>query len=319
MQLFELKNKIVTKSLDKLFIFTGPEVAIMDIYIKKIAEVSGLPLRRVDTVSNIYSKLSAKSFVSTAACYCIRDDKEFLQADKVWDTLESVIGSNIVILVYSSIDKRGKFYKHYSQNIVEFEKLTTEQLAKYINKELPGMSEKDRLLLAQICDNDYSRILLECDKIRQYAQALNKDAEVINVDYGLYMSQLLRQGVIFQPARDVVFDMVDAVLRNQPRRAWALMQELIEIGEPPVKIISLLYSNFRGVLLVQSAGNSPNISDRTGLTPWQCKLAKEKAGHFSINKLIDCLRVIRQAEEGIKTGKIEADQAVDYALVHILG
>ena len=77
MKLPELKEHITKSKLLPLYIFTGEEVAIMDIYLQKMGEIVG-NLKRVDSVSSIYGKMQNHSFASKNSCYVVRDDKEYL-------------------------------------------------------------------------------------------------------------------------------------------------------------------------------------------------------------------------------------------------
>ncbi len=90
------------------------------------------------------------------------------------------------------------------------------------------------------------------------------------------------------------------------------------INENPLGLISLLYSNFKSMLIIQSIEPGANISQRSGLTPWQIKLAKEKGNNYSIIELVSIIKIIRETEKGIKTGLMESDKAIDYILVSIL-
>lgn len=311
MQLSELKEQLVNKTVKPLYIFTGPEIAIMNIYIDKIATVSGTQLKRVDNVSAIYSKLQNNTFTTRLSCYVIRNDKEFTTQEKVWQSLNTGViqGKNVIILIYDNIDKRGKFYKEFANQIVEFEKLSTEVLAKYIKKEI-GLPESYGTDLAEICDNDYSRILLECDKLKHLSNVLNTNIETT-------YRTAIQDKLIYISPKDVIFSFIDSVCRREPQNVYRLYAELMAINESPLAIISLLYNNFRAMLLVQSAG-SGDIATRTGLTPWQIKVAKEKGNNYSVPELVKALRTIREVERGIKTGTIEQNVAVDYLLVNVL-
>ena len=97
-----------------------------------------------------------------------------------------------------------------------------------------------------------------------------------------------------------------------------MWQELKQINDSPLGLISLLYTNLKSMLLVKWAGNGDKISDRTGLTPFQVKLAKEKGNKYTVQELEQAIKLIRNTEKGIKTGNIETELAVDYILVNIL-
>ena len=62
---------------------------------------------------------------------------------------------------------RATFYKHYKDEIIDFEPLPDGILKKYIQKEI-ALSDKSCQKLIDICEHDYGRILLEIDKIKRY-------------------------------------------------------------------------------------------------------------------------------------------------------
>lgn len=312
MQLNELKSQLVKKSLNPLYIFTGEEIAIMDIYIQKIVQISGCKMVRTNSVGSIFSKLQSRSFINTPSCYLVRDDKEYMVQDKVWQEFRTgkIQGKNIIILVYSAIDKRSKFYKYHKDYLISFDKLSEKVLAKYIKKEI-NISNENALLLTSLCDNNYSRILLECDKIKHLATAKKwEDDRTFNL--------AIKEKIIHQDAKDVIFEFIDSVCKRKIQTSYSLLKELNEIRESPLVMLSLLYNNFRSMLLVRGAGNCDNICNRTGLTPFQVKLAKEKGNKYDLQELVKVVRILREVERGIKIGQIDADLAIDYVLVNIL-
>lgn len=311
MQLPELKDHITKQKLLPLYIFSGEEVAIMDIYLQKMAEIVG-GMKRVDSVSSIYSRMQNHSFTSSNTCYVVRDDKEYLAAEKVWDNLNngSVQRDNVVILIYTSLDKRSKFYKRHNESIIMFERMSPEVLCKYIKREI-GLDPKSSKQLAEICECDYSRILFECNKLSNLSSALN-----IGIDKAMEMA--IEENLFFIPPKDAIFDLVDAICRRQVDRCFDLWQQSLAVGESPIAILSVLYTNMRSMLLVQSAGAGEGICDRTGLTPFQVKLAKEKMGQYNVGELVGSLMKIRNVEKGIKTGAIEQDISIDYILTKVL-
>ena len=55
------------------------------------------------------------------------------------------------------------------------------------------------------CSNDYGRILLECDKIKQYSNFNKKDN---NESFEI----LDKQGIFFKEIGDITFELTDAIL-----------------------------------------------------------------------------------------------------------
>ncbi len=312
MELHELMGELVKGVVRPIYIFTGDEVGIMDIYIKKIGEVAGVTPKRVDSLSSIFSRLRNQSFGAQKSCYVIRDDKEYLSQEKVWDDVNTgkAQGNNVIILIYTSLDKRGKFFKQHEPSLTVFERLLPEVLCKYIKKEI-GLDVNNGIKLAELCDCDYSRILLECNKLEHLAKANNYDITTA-------FNEAIKHNLIYTSPKDKVFEFVDAVCRRQTKIAFRLYEELKSVTDSPLGALSLLYTNMRAMLLVQSLGNESSPAEKTGLTPWQVKLAKEKGTKYSIGELVANIRTIRDAEKGIKTGNLEADVAMDYVMVNIL-
>ena len=311
MQLPELQKQLVEKVVQPFYLFVGEEVGIMDIYMQKIAEVAGADLKRVDSLKDIFAGLRANSFLSRPTCYVIRDDRDLLKQDEsVWQGLQTGVtqGKNIIILVYTSLDKRTKFYKMHENIITEFVKLSGEILTKYAQKEI-GLNEKYGYDLAHRANLDYTQLMLECDKLRILSQVRG-----VSIDEAY--RQAIAEKLIYTAPQDVAFDFVDAFCKRQVKKAFELWAELQESDSNPLGMLALLYNNFRAMLLVSGGGN--NLAQRTGLTSWQVKNAQEKGNNYSVRELVEALRILQGIEQEVKTGQIEAGMAVDYALISIL-
>lgn len=316
MDIMEVKNHIKSKNPKNFYIFSGTEIQVQNIYINKLAECKGLETARVDSVTDIYGKLKNRSFVQKSYCYIIRDDKEFTSNEKLWDTIQTVIGSNMLIFLLTNVDKRLKFYKRWKDIIVDFEPLPEATLKKYIKKEI-ALGDDNCNKLIDLCESDYSRILLEIDKIKTYYDYAY-EVELLyscNTPDKIF-EYLLDQGVIYKPPKDAIFDYVDAVLKHEVSTAFNLLEQCYAVGESTIVLLSVLYTNIKQVLQVQSCKSS-DIAKSTGLTGWQIKCAKEKMGHYSIGDLVYMLKLVRDTEMKIKTGEIEEQIAVPYIMVNI--
>lgn len=306
----DVKVQIKSKKPKSFYIFTGPESKVIDIYINQVAKCRNLSVKRVESIGNIYYRFLNKTLLDAEYCYVLRDDKELLTKDKLWEPISNGIqGNSIIILVLTSVDKRGKFYKRFQDSVVEFDKLSDTLLTKYIKKEIDLNEESCRKLI-NVCESDYSRILLEIDKIKQYKS-------VTGIEINQCLKILINDGTIYQPPKDAIFDFVDAVLRNDVRRSFELLDNCYRVGESNIVLLSVLYTNIKQVLQVQSCDNR-DIAKTTGLTLWQIKCAKEKSGYYSTGDLVYFLKMIRKVEVGIKTGEIDEFISVDYVLANIL-
>ena len=315
MKLPDLQKQIVSRNIDRVLLLFGEEVAIMDIYLDKIYKATNGDIFRFDSVQEAYGKLVQRRITAGGSrVFVVRDDKEFFKADKEWAKVFNAAenGTDYLIIIYSTMDRRSKFYKQHQEKLCEFEKLSASVLAGYINKLLPGMSTAEVQQFAEICECGYSRILLEADKVQHYAK-------VSRLENSQAFRELLKQGVIYQPIGDITFLFTDAILTRNKRDTAKYLLQAKAVGESEILTLSVLYNGFKQILMVQGLGSDQSEPcKRTGLTPWQVKMAKEKQGHYSISELVKALKVIRFVEKGIKTGAIDADVAVEYVIVNIM-
>ena len=313
MDLSTLKTHIKTKTFDPVYIFTGPEVGVMDIYIKQMAKAQDAVVTRLDGIDDLAKRMHKGAMLKNRSVYILRDCKEFIQdndfALKI--TQKNTLSGASLILIYTSIDKRSKVYKTYQDSIVDFQPMKPEILKKYIQKEIQ-LSDGAYDKFMEVCEYDYSRILLEVDKIKKYSEASGVSPQ------GAFVT-LMREGAIFQPPKDAVFDFVDAVLKGKKELAFKLLRSSYEFGEATMVLLSNLYNSTKQLLQVQSFKGDGKITEATGLTPFQVKLASERKGRNSTGDLIYLMRLVRDTEKGIKTGAIEESMAMPYILANYWG
>lgn len=314
MDVSTLKAKIKSKQLPNCLIFSGPEWKVQEIYINQIAKVTGKEIRRVDSVSDIYSNLKNRSFVKKSIIYIVRDDKELMQNEKLQQRINDILADNMLIHVLTSVDKRTKYYKLYKDTIVEFEALNDAILAKYVKREIK-LSDRNCQMLIDICEHDYGRILLEIDKLRTYM--FRAETEGYDMSGDEAFETLVKDGTIYIPPYDAIFDLVDAILDRKVNKTFDLLQQAYDVGEATMVMLSVLYNNTKAVLQVQSY-QGKELSKATGLTGWQIKNAKPHVNKYSEEELIYILRLVQKLESGIKTGRMEDEFAMQYLLTHIM-
>ena len=301
------------KTLEPMYIFTGPEVGVMDIYIKQMAKVKEATVVMLDGIDDLAKKMHKGSMLKNAQIYILRDSKDFLQDDTLTRkiTHSNALSGAVLLLIYTNIDKRSKFYKTFQDQIIDFQPMKPEILMKYIQKEI-YLADACCTKLIEVCESDYSRILLEIDKIKRYTEAKQVKEETA-------FATLMKEGAIFQPPKDAVFDFVDAVLKGKKELAYELLKSSYEYGEATMVLLSNLYNSTKQLLQVQSFKGDGKITEATGLTPFQVKLASERKGRNSTGDLIYLMRLVRDTEKGIKTGAIEEQMAMPYILANYWG
>ena len=308
MTIQDIQKQIINKQLDNVYIFMGEETAIQKIYINKLAQVNNIQIEYVDSYNQIKNRLKNTNLFNEIKLYVIIDDIEFTKAELIWNELDYMQSSNIIIFKYNNVDKRNKFYKHYENKIVEFNKLSDDVLTHYIKKEIP-LNDSNCKKLINICNSNYNQILLEIDKIKNYNNAFDND------DY--LFTELDNKGAFHKEISDITFEFIDNVLKRKIKSIFELQKQLQQIDESNIKLLSLLYTGFKTVLLIQSC-KSNDICKTTGLQYYQVKYNQDKINIYSTSELVNILKLIQYVEEGIKTGTIDETISIDYLLVNIL-
>ena len=307
MEVTAVKKQIQAKRLDHFLVFTGEEIEAQRIYVNKIAEVTGKPVKRIESVKEAFNRRA--SLLKVSYCFVCRDDMEFWKSVTPLETILELLGDNILILQMTDIDKRSKSYKSYTSQIVEFKYMDADTLYKYVQKAC-HLSDDNTYDLISICENDYSRILLETDKICRYANATGATQDES-------YEKLIQDGTISRPPKDAIFDFTDAFLKANITEAFRLLEDCKVIGEPALRIITVLYTNIKRVLQVQAC-ESGDICKSTGLTPWEVKLAKQTLNCWKSEDLVYFLKTLQRLEKGIKTGEVEEGSALDLLMVSLL-
>lgn len=311
MQLYELKQELKNGKIRNFYILNGPENVIKGMYINKIVNLAQTPLLYADNLKSILAGIQNYSLLHDKTVYVISDDKDLLEVEKNWSILKNLKGSVIIILTFNNLRKTSKFYKYFESDVIDFELMTIEQLAKIVKKEL-NLNDKFCEILAELSERHYGRLLLECNKLKHYIQVNN----YTNNDQAFM--DAIEQNLIYQPSKDVTFELVNDVLTNSKRKAFQNLREFKDNNDNVLGLISLLYSNFRQLLMVQALDGKDNIADRTGLTSFQVKIALQRCGIYTTKEIIRNLEVLRKLDADIKIGRVDTDIAAELALCLIM-
>lgn len=306
----DIKQQLKEGKTLPFYVFCGEELEVQRIYINKIAESKNQVVKRVDTVAEVVKSRSGGLF-GQSICFVCRDDMDFQKNEELWDKLESMLNDNTLIYLATKLDKRSKFYSAFDNvfvnRLVVFDHMTEQVLTKHI-KEHVNLSTANCKELIRVCEGDYGRILNEIDKIKCF------DNEAVNVA----CVQLLRDGTIYQPPTDAIFNWVDAVLSGKPILSFKLWQECVDLGEPTLRLLLVLYQGVKRLLQVQSC-EAKDVLANTGLSQWEINLVKNHVGIYSNGELVSAMRQIKQLETDIKIGGVEEEYAVPYAMVSLIG
>ena len=313
MELVDLMKAISENNIPHYLVLFGEEQAILNIYIQHIAQ--NYKIVHCDTVAYALSQVGKKSIDKSNKVYIVNEDNAYIKADESWKNVEQTFNKSrhILLIKYHSLDKRGKFYLNNKQNSVEFTHLSKDVLISYINQKLPDLSEKNASKLVEYCSNDYGRILLEVDKIKQYS-SVRTDLTIDSC-----FVQLDKQGLFHKEIGDITFELTNAVLGGYSETAIQKLDEAKRKGEPAMMIASILYNGFRNLLAYQGLGsNKHNAMERTGMSKGELYGCTKNVGGYSITEVKRNMLKCQEVEAGIKMGTIDEEIALEYIVLSCL-
>ena len=313
MELIDLMKKISRNDIPHFLILFGEEQKIIDIYINNIRDKIKAKKVVKESVSSVVKNIGKKSIDKCKKLYIVTDDIAFTKLEDNLESVKNEINKDYVILRYNSLDKRSAFIRKNQQNIVEFSHLSDEVLQQYIYRDLPDLSDENVSKLISYCNNDYGRILLEVDKIKQYS-SVRTDLTIDSC-----FVQLDKQGLFHKEIGDITFELTDAVLGGYPEKAIQKLDEAKRKGEPAMMISSILYNGFRNLLAYQGLGkNKQGAMERTGMTKGELWGCTKNVGGYSIEEVKRNMLFCQKVESGIKMGNIDEDIALEYLVLSCL-
>lgn len=119
--------------------------------------------------------------------------------------------------------------------------------------------------------------------------------------------------------KDNIFDLTDSIMKKDFKKIYECYNDLITIGEEPIKIIALLGSQFSHIYQVKLLNNdgktSKEIAEILKVHPYRVKLALET--DFMIYEIEDILKKLHILDFNIKSGKENKFVGLENFLLHL--
>ncbi len=301
----ELESELKQGKIRSVYLFTGPEA-----YLRRLAEE--LILKRALSPESqpfnfsefsldshpIEDALKAADTFPLASPYriVILRSLEAMgqeQEEVLLGYLKQPPRRTVLVLVTEAIDRRTTFYRQLRDNhcVVDFQtpkpaafERWAEQVIRRRGYQISAGSVKR---LVELAGSDFQTLLGEIEKLILYAG----DGKTIP-DSAL--DDLVRESRV----RDA-FDLTDAMGRRDSKAALRVLDNLLEAGEAPLKIVGAIVWNFRNLLMVQellAAGkNTTQILSVLRLHPYVLEKLVRQArvlDNRTVRKLYDRLAAV---------------------------
>ncbi len=231
--------------------------------------------------------------------------------------LASVPEMTYFVFVEKEVDRKTKMYKEVKKagSVVEFARQKDDILLRWINGRLKKngkqITRDAYALFIQKTGNDMENIDRELEKLICYT--LDKESiEAADVE-----------AVTTERTENRIFDMVDAVAMHKQKRALELYYDLLALREAPMRIMYLISSQFKRLLVVQAMTNQgfgrKDIASKAGCPEWAVGKYQAQCRAFSLEQLKQAVRDGVEYETAVKTGHMDDQMAVELFIVKYSG
>ena len=295
------QEMLVNKMIDKI---AKDNLGTIDDFNYVLMDATKSMVQEVDDEINSLPFGSDKKVVAITNCYFLTTNNAecLYTSDHLAKYIDNPTdGVDVLISVISNkLDEKRTVVKKLKSSckIIEVNSLNKKELPKVVkqmfSQRKADISDSALEELLSRLDNDMYQISNEVDKLTTYSNKIHlEDVKALTP----------------KKMEDNVFDMIDAIFKKKPNKAFAIYQDLRHLGNEAIGIVSIIASQVRflyQILVLSGKGYSEsNIANELSVHPFRVKMGLEKVRNYSEYELEDFLNRLSNLDIQIKTGDID--------------
>lgn len=223
--------------------------------------------------------------------------------------------STVLIFTESEVDKRSKLFKALQAKgcAVEFAAQDENTLKRWVagtlGKEGKKITESTAELFLNKTGTDMENIYMEMEKLICYCM----DRDVVEPRDV--------EAVCTTRVSNHIFDMVTAIAEKRQKDALELYYDLLTLKEPPMRILFLIARQCNLLLQAKAmkdkGASNKEIASGLGVPPFAVGKYLSQASRFKSTVLRRALSRCVEAEEAVKTGRMNDVMSVEILIVSV--
>lgn len=213
----------------------------------------------------------------------------------------------VFVIAKEKVDTRKKVYKLIKKNgkIIECNKGDSNYISNYIENYVKdnGYVIEDIKYFIEVVGTNLGNIKNELDKLFMYKLDSKK---ILNIDI---------DKVVVKNQEDEIFNLTDAVILGDTKRALELLDEFLRLSYDEIQIVSLLASQFRFLFQVKRLVNKNKRYDEIAkileVNPYRVKFTINKLYSYTEERLIKYIKALWQVDHDIKLGLMDKRLALE--------
>lgn len=221
--------------------------------------------------------------------------------------------STYFLFVETEVDKRSRLYKkvqsggYAAEFTVQDEATLKKWILGMVKREGKNISGAALNYLIEKTGTDMENIRKEMEKL--FCYCLEKDTiETEDIEE-----------ICTKRISSHIFDMISAIADKKQKKALELYYELLALKEPPMRILFLIARQFNLLMQVkelQKKGfRDKAIGEKVGLPGFIAGKYVTQSARFSKEDLREAVEACVEAEEAIKTGKMNDNMSVELLII----
>ncbi len=229
--------------------------------------------------------------------------------EKMAEYLAAPCETTFFIFSESEVDKRSKLYKTVQSKgyAAEFATQDENTLKRWIGSTLAKdgkkITESTVQLIISKTGTNMDNIQMELEKLVCYCM----DRDVIT-DGDV-------EAICTTRISNHIFDMINAIADKKQKQALELYYDLLALKEPPMRILFLIARQCNMLLqtkeLKSKGHDNRSIGTKIGVPPFIAQKYVNQAARFKASTLRNAVRQCVEAEEAIKSGRMNDMMSVD--------
>lgn len=233
--------------------------------------------------------------------------------EQLADYLKEPCETTFFVLVEREIDKRSKLFKAVSAKgraiecKAQDEAILKRWLLGILKREGKKISERDLEFFLEMTGASMENISKELEKLLCYS--MGQEA----------ITRREIEEICTRQVNNQIFDMINAVADKRQKEAMDLYYDLLTLKEPPMRILFLIARQFNLLLQVKQLKKkgypAKIIGETVGLPGFIAGKYVNQAAKFSTESLKKAVTDCVEAEEAVKTGKMNDVLSVELLLI----
>ncbi|MGY4690372.1 DNA polymerase III subunit delta [Salibacterium sp. K-3] len=255
-------------------------------------------------------------------CYFLTGSKEKEKVEHNLSYLENYIdhppSETVMIFTapYEKLDERKKIVKKLKKQGVFLEAAAFDEknmdqwLHRFCQSRSVSITSDAKQKMMQLAGKDMMMLSSEMDKLALFAGDGNE------------ITEEMVEELVPRTLEDNVFELVDHVVHGRGEKAFRIYYDLMKKNEEPIKILTLLARQFRMILhvshLKKTGYSRQKMASRLKVHPYAVKIAEEQSRSYSESRLKEVLQTLAEADEQIKTGKVDKNLQLELSIAALI-